>query len=252
MRILVTGDNNNKIRKGENNMTLIKTTDGAFALQSFALTINNQSKQVTLTLNANYVNQFIKLQAPLADTPKAEFLKHFFAYVSRFAEVDSKLIDIREPLKLAKKMGFKQGFTPLTNTSTLTDTLKTRTSKPIEGVMLRLDLGKNNNEVLTRQYVHLASDNFSVQSEMKPSSEGAKVYFYIKGNKALAPYFEVYLTQALKTNRSINLYTQKLEQALIEMSKQQHYIDLLQAVNLTPPTFRHATDYSIGVTEIPQ
>lgn len=182
-------------------MTLIKTTDGTYILQSFQLTINNQSKLVTLTINSSHGKQYIKLQAPITDTPKTEFLKHFFAYVSRFAEVDEKLIDIREPLKIANKLGFKQGFTLATNVPTLTNTLKTRTSKPIDGVMLRQDLGKNNNTILTRQYVHLASDKFNVKPELKPTSEGATIYFYIGGNRALRPYFEVDLTQALKTNR---------------------------------------------------
>lgn len=227
-------------------MTIIKTNTGTYSLQSFQLTINNKTNQITLTISSHNKER-IKLQAPLTDVTKAEFLKQFFALLSAYAEKDATHIDLNEPLNLARKIGFIKGFTLSTKASTYANTLKTTKTTPTEGIMLRQDTGESNNAILTRQYIHLASNKFTVSAELKPSTTGATAYFYINGNEALLPYLAVDLSQALKTNQSIRQYAKKLEQTLINQSQQQHYIDLLQAVNTTPPTFRSLMDYTIGI-----
>ena len=230
-------------------MTLIKINNGLYSLQSFQLTIDNKSRQVVLTILSNIEKEYIRLQAPQTDASKVEFLKHFFSYMSKFAENDSPIIDISEPLQLAEQIGFKKGFTLSVKASVYGNTLKTHATSPTEGIMFRYDSGEKNNEVLTRHYIHLASDAFAISSKLKTTSNGATLFFYLNGNKAYRPYFKVYLSQPLKTNRSINLYAKKLEETLVELAKRQHYIDLLQAVKISPPTFRSLTDYTLGVTK---
>ena len=85
--------------------------------------------------------------------------------------------------------------------------------------------------------------------ETKQTAEGATLLFHFKGNKEYTPYLEVHLKQALKTDRSIKLYAQKLEETVVDLSIQQHFVDLVQVVSLAQPTFRNMLDYDVNMTK---
>lgn len=226
-------------------MTLLKTAQGKFSLQSFNLTINNKNHTIALTILSTIKKEYIHFQAPLTDTAKTEFLKHFFAFMSNHAEKDPKVINITEPLTLSERMGFTKGFALTIHIPTYVNSLRTTESTPVEGTMLRFDTGKANNDILIRHYYHLASDNFSISTTL----EGKTLTLGINGNTGHTPHVEVELTKPIRGKKAIADYATLLEQTLITLSEQNGFIDFLKAVQLTPPPFKETVDFQIGVTK---